>query len=72
MVKNPTVFFEGMIEGNIVLERKGSSGFGYDPVFLPKGYTRTFGEMDIHEKNKLSHRAIAVKKLEDYLKDHFV
>lgn len=71
-VKNPPVFFEGAIAGNIVLERRGSSGFGYDPVFMPQGYTRTFGEMDINEKNKLSHRAIAVKKLEDYLKDHFV
>jgi XTP/dITP diphosphohydrolase len=70
-VKNPPVVFEGTIVGNIVLERRGSSGFGYDPVFMPQGYTRTFGEMDIHEKSKLSHRAIAVRKLEDYLKDHF-
>ena len=71
-VKNSPVFFEGMIVGNIVLERRGSFGFGYDPVFMPQGYTRTFGEMAIHEKSKLSHRAIAVKKLEDYLKGHFV
>ena len=60
--------FEGIVEGTITEEKKGSRGFGYDPVFLPNGSDRTFAEMDITEKNKISHRGIAVKKLVAYLK----
>ena len=62
--------FEGVVEGEIIHEKKGSLGFGYDPIFLPKGYSRTFAEMSVEEKNNLSHRAIAVKKLVNYLKIH--
>jgi XTP/dITP diphosphohydrolase len=61
------LLFEGIIDGSITMDRKGSSGFGYDPVFLPYGYTKTFAEMTLAEKNKLSHRAQAVKKLVAYL-----
>lgn len=61
------VFFEGVIRGEIITEKRGSSGFGYDPVFVPEGHSRTFAEMTLDEKNQLSHRAIAVKKLADYL-----
>lgn len=61
------VLFEGIIAGTILTERKGSSGFGYDPVFVPQGHTKTFAEMTLDEKNKVSHRAIAVAKLESYL-----
>lgn len=61
------VFFEGIVEGSILTEPRGSAGFGYDPVFQPDGYTRTFAEMTLPEKNHLSHRAIAVRKLSDYL-----
>ena len=61
------LFFEGIIDGSITLDKRGSSGFGYDPVFLPEGYAKTFAEMSLVEKNKLSHRAQAVKKLEAYL-----
>lgn len=61
------VFFEGIIRGEIITEKRGSSGFGYDPVFVPEGHTRTFAEMTLEEKNQLSHRAIAVKKLAEYL-----
>ncbi len=65
---DPTpLLFEGIIDGSITLDKRGSSGFGYDPVFLPDGYTKTFAEMTLAEKNKLSHRAQAVKKLEAYL-----
>ena len=64
------VFFEGIIEGNIIKEARGSSGFGYDPVFVPEGFSKTFAEMTLVEKNKLSHRAIAVNKLAQYLRDH--
>jgi len=61
------LLFEGIIDGSITVDKRGYSGFGYDPVFLPDGYTKTFAEMTLAEKNKLSHRAQAVKKLEAYL-----
>jgi len=61
------ITFEGIIRGTIINERRGSAGFGYDPVFVPEGHTKTFAEMSSAEKNHLSHRAIAVKKLADYL-----
>lgn len=60
-------FFEGIVNGSIIRERKGGSGFGYDPVFMPDGYSETFAEMGNDEKNKISHRARAVQKLCDYL-----
>ena len=60
-------FFEGIIEGSITTSRRGSSGFGYDPVFQPDGLKVTFAEMDIQQKNQLSHRAIAVRKLAAFL-----
>lgn len=65
------VFFEGIINGQIINEKKGTIGFGYDPVFIPDGFERTFAEMTLEQKNTLSHRAIAVKKLGAYLKNHF-
>ncbi|MBW6534985.1 MAG: non-canonical purine NTP diphosphatase [Mariniphaga sp.] len=60
--------FEGIVEGEIIREKRGGSGFGYDPVFLPSGYSKTFAEMDLSSKNEISHRARAVQKLVDYLK----
>ena len=60
-------FFEGTIEGTIVAERRGVAGFGYDPIFIPNGYEKTFAEMSAAEKNAISHRAIAVAKLADFL-----
>jgi XTP/dITP diphosphohydrolase len=62
------LFFEGIIRGNIIENTRGQQGFGYDPVFVPEGHDRTFAEMTITEKNHLSHRGLAVKKLSDYLK----
>ncbi len=61
--------FEGRIDGNITKERRGSSGFGYDPVFVPLGSDRTFAEIDLAEKNKVSHRALAFNKLKAFLSD---
>jgi XTP/dITP diphosphohydrolase len=59
--------FEGIVEGKITYEKKGMSGFGYDPIFLPDGKLRTFAEMDLTEKNRTSHRARAFEKLKDFL-----
>lgn len=64
--ENP-VFFEGIINGTIADSRSGFSGFGYDPVFIPEGSSKTFAEMLPEEKNSISHRAIAIRKLADYL-----
>lgn len=60
-------FFEGIVNGSIIRERKGRAGFGYDPIFMPDGYSETFAEMGNDEKNKISHRARAVQKLCEYL-----
>jgi XTP/dITP diphosphohydrolase len=60
--------FEGIVKGTIRKERSGAKGFGYDPIFEPTGYTITFAEMSMEEKNKISHRAIAVEKLVTFLK----
>ncbi|MFO8021340.1 MAG: non-canonical purine NTP diphosphatase [Perlabentimonas sp.] len=59
--------FQGIVRGKIIREPIGSNGFGYDPVFVPDGYTNTFAQMGAEQKNILSHRALAVKKLTDYL-----
>ena len=59
--------FEGKVEGVITKEEKGNQGFGYDGLFIPKGQTHTFGEMDLNTKNKFNHRAIALQKLIDFL-----
>jgi XTP/dITP diphosphohydrolase len=54
---------EGRVDGHLVWPPRGDNGHGYDPFFVPQGHTRTFGEMDADEKNAISHRAIAVRKL---------
>ncbi len=59
--------FEGEVRGVITEERRGAEGFGYDPVFLPDGYTKTFAELPLSEKNIISHRAKAVAKLIEFL-----
>ena len=59
--------FEGIIDGNITNEKKGTQGFGYDPVFQPDGYKNTFAEMEQHEKTTISHRGIATRKLIAFL-----
>ncbi len=61
--------FEGTVEGEIIRERRGSSGFGYDPVFLASGYDLTFAEIPLSEKNRISHRAKAMRKLIGFLSD---
>ncbi len=63
ILNNETHFFEGICQGHIINERRGSSGFGYDPVFVPEGDTRTFAEMSLDEKNLYSHRKKAAMEL---------
>lgn len=60
--------FDGIINGTIIGELRGENGFGYDPVFVPDGYSKTFAEMSFEEKNNISHRKIALKKLLEFLK----
>lgn len=60
--------FEGIVTGKILTEKRGSGGFGYDPIFQPDGFKKTLAEMTMEEKNKISHRARAMSKLVDYLK----
>lgn len=60
--------FEGIVEGNILKERHGHEGFGYDPIFQPEGYDRCFALMSAEEKNAISHRGRATKKLVEFLK----
>ncbi len=62
--------FDGIVEGSILEKKRGRGGFGYDPVFLPDGYTETFAEMSLEGKNKISHRARAVLKLVQFLKNY--
>lgn len=64
--------FEGVVEGQITEEPRGTDGFGYDPVFLPDGHDQTFGEMSVVEKNAISHRARALEKMVTYLKAQVV
>ena len=65
------LYSEGIVEGIITADQKGSGGFGYDPIFLPKGSQSTFSEMTQMEKNKISHRAKALIKMKKLLEPYF-
>lgn len=67
MSSNDTLQFEGIVEGAIAYEPKGDKGFGYDPIFIPYGFQKTFAELTSNEKNKISHRANAIEKLVAFL-----
>ncbi len=67
VIKGEIKHFEGIVEGQILTERRGKDGFGYDPVFLPGGHEFSFAEMDLELKNSISHRGRAVRKLIEYL-----
>jgi len=62
--------FEGTVEGEITRDRRGTGGFGYDPVFLASGHDRTFAEIPLSEKNTISHRARAMRKLLEFLREY--
>jgi len=67
ILDNKEYLFEGVVEGKIAREKRGYGGFGYDPLFVPDGYDKTFAEMNPDEKNRISHRGRAVEKLVHYL-----
>jgi XTP/dITP diphosphohydrolase len=60
-------YFEGIVKGRIIEEGRGEAGFGYDPIFIPNGFTKTFAELGNEEKNKISHRARAVEEMKKFL-----
>lgn len=61
--------FEGIVKGEIIREKRGNTGFGYDPIFVPEGYTETFAQLGNEIKNHISHRAKATQKLCEFLKE---
>ena len=63
--------FEGQLKGEIVQHERGHNGFGYDSIFVPIGYTVTLAEMEAHQKNKISHRYLAIQKLFSFLSQNF-
>ena len=64
---NHHIVFIGRVNGTVSLKPKGNNGFGYDPIFVPENYTRTFAEISLEEKNVISHRKIAITKLKSFL-----
>jgi XTP/dITP diphosphohydrolase len=68
--ENREYLFEGIVSGNIIDEKRGEEGFGYDPIFIPEGKVLTFAQMTLSDKNKISHRAIAFEKLKEFLQQH--
>tara|TARA_X000001036_G_scaffold425793_1_gene452429 strand:- start:357 stop:935 length:579 start_codon:yes stop_codon:yes gene_type:complete len=72
LIINENIYsFEGVVNGNIIKEIKGKKGFGYDPVFIPNGYNKTFAELSLKEKNLISHRSIAVNKMIRFLEKNY-
>ena len=67
IIEGKEYFFEGAVKGAILKEKTGNDGFGYDPIFRPIGYKESFAEMTIAQKNKISHRGLAIKKLVRFL-----
>ncbi|MBC8767904.1 non-canonical purine NTP diphosphatase [Arenibacter sp. BSSL-BM3] len=69
-LKNEQLLFKGIVQGVITTQKKGGKGFGYDPIFMPKGYDKTFAELPISVKNKISHRGKAIQELLAFFKNH--
>ena len=68
VIEGKETHFEGVVKGEILKEKQGEAGFGYDPIFVPDGYNQSFAEMSANDKNQISHRGRAVMKLVEYLK----
>jgi XTP/dITP diphosphohydrolase len=69
-IQGKQFIFEGICEGTILTEKRGKSGFGYDPIFMPDGFKTSFAEMDMNEKGNISHRGKAIEKLVTFLNKH--
>lgn len=69
-INNEQLLFKGIVQGEITTQKKGEKGFGYDPIFKPKGYNKTFAELPLSIKNEISHRAIAIQQLLAFFKNH--
>ncbi|MDO9274750.1 MAG: non-canonical purine NTP diphosphatase [Lutibacter sp.] len=69
-IQGKQFIFEGVCKGTILTEKRGDSGFGYDPIFMPEGFNRSFAEMNLNEKGSISHRGKAVEKLVTFLNKH--
>lgn len=67
ILEGRSYFFEGIVRGNIIEQERGTNGFGYDPVFIPEGFDKTFAELSASVKNKISHRAVSICKMRDFL-----
>lgn len=72
IINKKEFFFEGIVNGRIIHTLRGMNGFGYDPIFVPDGYSQTFAEMSLEEKNKISHRAKACHQLAKFLQDYSI
>lgn len=70
VINGKEYLFDGVIKGKIIEEKRGTDGFGYDPIFMPDGYDQTFGELGNGVKNNISHRALAMEKLVEFLLKH--
>ena len=71
IVKGEEMLFNGIVKGNIATEKRGDSGFGYDPIFIPEGHCESFAQMSSEMKNSMSHRFRATQQLGDYLKENY-
>ena len=71
IIKGEEMLFNGVVKGTIATEKKGDSGFGYDPVFIPEGHIDSFAQMSSEMKNSMSHRFRATQQLGDYLKENY-
>ena len=69
-IQGKQFIFEGVCKGTILTEKRGESGFGYDPIFMPDGFNRSFAEMNLNEKGNISHRGKAIEKLVTFLNKH--
>lgn len=71
IIKNREFTFDGIVKGTISTGKMGEAGFGYDPIFVPEGYSQSFAQMDSEEKNRISHRYKATEKLSKYLRENY-
>lgn len=71
IIRGEEKLFNGIVKGTIATEKKGDSGFGYDPIFIPEGHSESFAQMSSEMKNSMSHRFRATQQLGDYLKENY-